>query len=81
MTKDTLPLPVPDLSAFARSLRKELTAAPEVPSHLALMNMLARSAGFRNFQHLRNYLLRRKVENFPWEELVAAYKAASKASN
>ncbi|WNF46341.1 toluene tolerance protein [Pseudomonas sp. SG20056] len=35
----------------------------------------------RNFQHLRNYLQRRKVENFPWEELVAAYKAASKSSN
>lgn len=35
----------------------------------------------RNFQHLRNYLQRRKVQNFPWEELVAAYKAASKASN
>ncbi|MGG5871095.1 lipopolysaccharide kinase InaA family protein [Pseudomonas peli] len=35
----------------------------------------------RNFQHLRNYLQRRKVDNFPWEELLAAYKAASKASN
>lgn len=35
----------------------------------------------RNFQHLSNYLQRRKVQNFPWEELVAAYKAASKASN
>lgn len=53
MTKDTLPLPVPDLSAFARSLRKELTAAPEMPGHLALMNMAARAAGFRNVQHLR----------------------------
>ncbi|VXA97205.1 Toluene tolerance protein [Pseudomonas sp. 8BK] len=35
----------------------------------------------RNFQHLHNYLQRRKVDNFPWEELLAAYKAASKASN
>lgn len=35
----------------------------------------------RNFQHLRNYLQRRKVDNFPWEELLAAYKVASKASN
>jgi serine/threonine protein kinase len=32
----------------------------------------------RNFQHLRTYLQRRKVENFPWEELIAAYKAASR---
>src|SRR3989344_6111415 len=30
----------------------------------------------RNFQHLRNYLQRRKVDNFPWEELLAAYKVA-----
>ena len=35
----------------------------------------------RNFQHLHNYLQRRKVENFPWEELVAAYKDVSKSSN
>lgn len=31
----------------------------------------------RNFQHLRNYLQRRKVNDFPWDELVTAYKAAS----
>lgn len=53
MTKDTLPLPVPDLSTFARSLRKELALAPDLPGHLALMNMAARAAGFRNVQHLR----------------------------
>ena len=53
MTKDTLSLPVPDLSAFAKSLRRELTTAAEPPGHLALMNMAARAAGFRNFQHLR----------------------------
>lgn len=35
----------------------------------------------RNFQHLRNYLQRRKVENFPWDELLAAYAVASKASS
>lgn len=35
----------------------------------------------RNFQHLRNYLQRRKVQNFPWEELMTAYRAASKSSS
>lgn len=35
----------------------------------------------RNFAHLHSYLERRKVEEFPWNELLAAYKAASKASN
>ncbi|MBD9482756.1 toluene tolerance protein [Pseudomonas sp. PDM14] len=32
----------------------------------------------RNFQHLHNYLQRRKVENFPWDDLLKAYEAASK---
>ncbi|MCF8484369.1 MAG: DUF2087 domain-containing protein [Rhodobacteraceae bacterium] len=54
MTKDALSLPVPDLSAFAKTLRRELTAAHEIPGHLALMNMAARAAGFRNVQHLRS---------------------------
>ncbi|MGB4073774.1 toluene tolerance protein [Pseudomonas sp.] len=37
---------------------------------------LGRTLIRRNFQHLRNYLQRRKVQNFPWDELMAAYKAA-----
>jgi len=51
MTKDSLVLPVADLSSFTRTLARQL--APTAPSHLALMNMLARAAGFRNLQHLR----------------------------
>jgi hypothetical protein len=51
MTKDSLILPVADLSTFSRALARQLV--PEAPSHLSLMNMLARSAGFRNLQHLR----------------------------
>ncbi|MEO4045486.1 lipopolysaccharide kinase InaA family protein [Pseudomonas sp. CAU 1711] len=35
----------------------------------------------RNFQHLQRYLQRRKVADFPWSELQAAYEAASKASS
>lgn len=50
MTRIPLSLPVEDLSAFARTLSRELGPAP---GHLRLMNMLARSAGFRNLQHLR----------------------------
>lgn len=50
MTKDSLSLPIADLSAFARALSRQLAPAP---SHLSLMNMLARAAGFRNLQHLR----------------------------
>jgi hypothetical protein len=55
------------MSAFARALKRELTdfgggtesgamsGTPAVmPGHLALMNMLARAAGYRNFQHFRS---------------------------
>lgn len=35
----------------------------------------------RNFQHLHNYLQRRKVQNFPWNELTNAYDEARKSSN
>ena len=51
MTRLHLPLQTGDLSDFARGLARQLGDAS--PSHLALMNMLARSAGFRNVQHLR----------------------------
>jgi hypothetical protein len=51
MTRPHLPLQTGDLSDFARGLARQLGDAS--PSHLTLMNMLARSAGFRNVQHLR----------------------------
>lgn len=53
MTKDSLPLPVADLSAFARALARQFPADTPAPPHLSLMNMLARATGFRNLQHLR----------------------------
>lgn len=53
MSKDHIPLATPDISAFARQLAQQLQQAGAVPSHLSLLNMLARATGFRNFQHLR----------------------------
>ncbi|MHA6492300.1 BUD32 family EKC/KEOPS complex subunit [Pseudomonas borbori] len=35
----------------------------------------------RNFQHLQNYLQRRKVQNFPWSELMRCYEEVSKSSS
>ncbi|TRX74049.1 lipopolysaccharide kinase InaA family protein [Pseudomonas mangiferae] len=35
----------------------------------------------RNFEHLRSYLQRRKVEDFPWERLMRCYAEASSASS
>lgn len=51
MTKTPLPLATDDLSTFARHLARQL--GDDAPSHLRLMNMLARAAGFQNVQHLR----------------------------
>lgn len=53
MTRDQIAFSVADLSLFTKALRRELQAAPKDIGHLALMNMLARSAGFRNVQHLK----------------------------
>lgn len=53
MTRTTLPLPVADLSAFTKTLARDLAAQGSAPGHLTLMNMLARAAGFQNLQHLR----------------------------
>ncbi|MDR7124406.1 DUF2087 domain-containing protein [Pseudotabrizicola sp. 4114] len=52
-SRTVTPLPVADLSAFTKSLRQHLQAQPTPPGHLALMNIVARAAGFRNVQHLR----------------------------
>jgi len=57
MPRDAIPCAVQDLSAFAKTLRSQLQAhvesAAEAPSHLTLMNMLARAAGHRNLQALK----------------------------
>lgn len=42
-----------DISALARSLKEQLGALAETPSHVQLLNMLAKSAGYRNFQHMK----------------------------
>lgn len=42
-----------DISALARSLKEQLTALGEVPGHAQLLNMLAKAAGYRNFQHMK----------------------------
>jgi hypothetical protein len=51
MTKPPFPLIAKDLAQFTRALARQL--GENAPSHLRLMNMLARAAGFQNLQHLR----------------------------
>ena len=53
MSRQRIAFSVADISAFSRALSEQLAAADAAPSHLSLMNMLARAGGWRNFQHLR----------------------------
>lgn len=55
--RQTVPLRVADISTFAKQLRQMLIEASEPPTHLSLLNMLARSAGHRSFQAFRRAAL------------------------
>lgn len=53
MSKDMIPLYIDDVSGFAQRLRKSLSDAETLPSHAAMLALIAKSAGFRNHQHLK----------------------------
>jgi hypothetical protein len=53
MSRPQIPFQVDDVSSLARTLRAQLLAREGVPGHVEFLNMLARAAGRRNFQHLR----------------------------
>jgi hypothetical protein len=50
----SVPLRVDDVSAFCKNLRQRLVDSDvPAPSHLTLLNVIAKSAGYRNYQALR----------------------------
>ncbi|MCG6203571.1 DUF2087 domain-containing protein [Rhodopseudomonas sp. HC1] len=53
MTRTVFPYSAQDVSALARALNRELGALDRKLGHVEMLNLLARSAGFRNFQHFR----------------------------
>jgi hypothetical protein len=58
MTRTLVPLAAPDVSAFAKSLKRlleerQLAGKPAAPSHLEMLNLIARAAGVRNFSTLK----------------------------
>jgi len=59
MSRDPLALVIPDLSQFAKRLREEF---PDAPSHLETLGLIARAAGYRNYQHLKARLEEAPVE-------------------
>ena len=53
MSKPSLPLAVPDISDFARALSLGISQHATAPSHLTMLNLCAKAAGFRNYQHFK----------------------------
>ncbi|KQU50092.1 hypothetical protein ASG72_19015 [Bosea sp. Leaf344] len=53
MSRTPIPFAADDLSALARSLREALSGRLAPPGHVEMLNLLARAAGHRNYQHLR----------------------------
>ena len=53
MSKETIPYTSTDISALAKSLRKQLAACDSFPTHVEMLNILAKANGYRNFQHLK----------------------------
>ena len=53
MSREIHALTIADLSAFARTLRDALAAREALPGHVEMLNLLSKSAGYRNYQHFR----------------------------
>lgn len=63
MSNVPTPLSAPDISRFARSISEQLKEHQDGPSHLTLMNILARAAGFRNYQHIKaSHAARKRID-------------------
>lgn len=58
MPRDPIAMTLPDISEFAKALRAELK---DPPSHVELLGVIARSAGYRNYQHLHARLADKPV--------------------
>ena len=70
MTRSVFPYYASDISALARSLNSQLLGCDHVPGHVELLNMLARAAGSRNFQHFRAQVVAEKRLKSPREAVV-----------
>ncbi|WP_322889241.1 MULTISPECIES: DUF2087 domain-containing protein [unclassified Yoonia] len=53
MPRDIHAITIADLSAFTKTLRAELLRAEAIPGHAAMLGIVAKAAGYANFQHLK----------------------------
>lgn len=80
MSRTALPFHCDDISALARSLEGQLAGRDSRPTHLELLNMLARAGGYRNFQHFRaQRAARERIESPPPAAAPEAFDAARAA--
>lgn len=64
MSRDLIPFHADDVSALARALKGELKKFTETPSHVELLNVLARASGHGNFQAMRaQWAARERLEH------------------
>ncbi|WP_341365856.1 DUF2087 domain-containing protein [Yoonia sp. BS5-3] len=53
MPRALQPITIADLSAFTKNLRQDLQKRDDLPGHAAMLSMVAKAAGYQNYQHLR----------------------------
>lgn len=53
MPRDPVAITINDLSTFSKSLRLSLQQTDALPSHAAFLSLVAKAAGYKNFQHLK----------------------------
>ncbi len=47
MSRTQLPLIISDVSALSRNLRRQLEEAERIPSHVEMLNLLAKAGGYK----------------------------------
>lgn len=54
MSKTPVSLTVGDVSSFSKSIRRSLDNMERVPTHVEMLNIVAKAEGFKNYQHLKS---------------------------
>lgn len=85
MTRLLVPLATPDVSTFTKTLKSFLderhAAGKPLPSHVELLNLLARAAGLRNFATLKASALTAAARQVTPEADPATIQAGDSAVN
>ncbi|WP_342075924.1 DUF2087 domain-containing protein [Yoonia sp. SS1-5] len=53
MPRETIAITIDDLSAFTKALRNSLLQMEKPPGHAKMLALVAKAAGYDNYQHLR----------------------------